>query len=202
MKSPKRMMECRNDTQKRSMLKKNKVSISTPVVYSCARFITKPFMTHSSFAFLFALLCCYNPASSDGSLVKSWSVSQPEDPFEKCLSKNFELLLLLLARKRGSPFAWWCLLMAAAPDPGLRSGHLLNVVGVSIWDLLLGLAPVIRLVTATLLLCISAPRSKSSCWYRGAAPPSYRLSNNVIFDIPMIHSSFCKRILVVRTKLQ
>ena len=168
----------------------------------CARFITKPFMTHSSFAFLFALLRCYNPASSDGSLVKSWSVSQPEDPFEKCLSKNFELLLLLLARKRGSPFAWWCLLMAAAPDPGLRSGHLLNVVGVSIWDLLLGLALVTRLVTATLLLllCISAPRSKSSCWYHEAAPPSlYRLSNNVIF---LISQWFILFFDFVQTKLQ
>ena len=140
--------------------------------------------------FIFCVsLRCYNPASSDGSLVKSWSVSQPEDPFEKCLSKNFELLLLL-ARKRGSPFAWWCLLMAAAPDPGLRSGHLLNVVGVSIWDLLLGLAPVTRLVTATLpLLCISAPRSKSSCWYRGCSTVVVPFAKQRYFLIPQWFTS-------------
>ena len=88
-------------------------------------------------------------------------------------------------------------LMAAAPDSGLRSGHLiLNVVGVSIWDLLLGLAPVTCLVTATLpLLCISAPRSKSSCWYREAALPSlYRLPNNVIFWYP--NDSFLSRFYI------
>ena len=172
MKSSKRMMECRNDTQKRSMLKKKQGQH----LYSGSVLLCEIY--HQTFYDPFIFCVSLRSALLLQSCFKWWEPRK----IMKCVTTWGSLWKMFVQKlwaaaavvgpQKGEPFAWWCLLMAAAPDPGLRSGHLLNVVGVSIWDLLLGLAPVIRLVTATLLLCISAPRSKSSCWYRGAAPPS------------------------------